>query len=117
MSFRTARLLHRSASVVVAALGAVHAVLTFVIFDSWSPDAVWFFGTGLSLVALAVMNWAHVGLEPCDLPTAPVVKYVNVAYAVFGLAAIAAVPEPQAFILAAAILLQAGAGFVTLRGG
>lgn len=50
-----------------------HSGLTAMIYDSWRPAAVWFLGTGLGLLLLAVMNWAQVGLGPCEQPTAPVV--------------------------------------------
>lgn len=62
------------------------------------------------------MNWAHVGLEPCRMPTAPVVRYSNVVYAVFGVAAIPAVPQLHAWVIAGALLTQALAGFFTLAG-
>jgi hypothetical protein len=115
MTFARWRRIHRTASGLIAILGALHCVLTFALYASWSPDAVWFFGTGLSLVLLALMNWAHVGFEPCPLPTARAVRYANVVYALFGAAAVVAVPEPQAFVLAAAIAVQAVAGHFTLR--
>lgn len=82
----------------------------------WTPDALWFVTTGLGLLYLAVMNWAHVGLEPCTQPTAMVVRWGNWAWAALGVAAVAAVPEPHAFVLAAALIGQALAGHYTLRG-
>jgi hypothetical protein len=58
---------------------------------------------------------SHVGLAPCDLPTAPVVLWANIAYAVFGIGAVVAVPEPQAYVILVALIAQATAGHVTLR--
>ncbi|MGI8617725.1 MAG: hypothetical protein ACR2L6_01380 [Gemmatimonadaceae bacterium] len=114
--FRWSRPLHRGASVVVAVIALVHIATTAVFYDGWSPAAVWFSGTGLGLLLLAVINWAHVGVEPCILPTAPVVRAANWVFTVFGVAALMAVPEPQAGVLVLALLLQAVAARTTLRG-
>jgi hypothetical protein len=62
------------------------------------------------------MNWSHVGIEPCRLPTAPVVRWANFIFVVYGVGAVVAVPEPQAYLILAALALQAIAGSVTLRG-
>ena len=81
-TFEGARRLHRAASATIAALALVHtAVFTVRLDPIWSSDAVWFMGTGLGLVLLAVLNWAHVGVEPCDMPTAAVVRWANFAFA------------------------------------
>jgi hypothetical protein len=62
-----------------------------------------------------LMNWAHVGLEPCSLPTAVAVKWANWVYAAFGVAALIAVPQPHAFVLVAALTAQALASQHTLQ--
>jgi hypothetical protein len=115
MSFSAWRLIHRIATGTVAALAVAHVALTAMIYDTWSPDALWFLLSGLGLLVLAVMNWAHVGLGPCELPTAPAVRWANVVYVVAGLAALAAVPQPHVFVLVAALITQAAASFSTLR--
>ena len=115
-TFKWARRLHRASSATIAALALVHAVLTFRLFPTWSSDAVWFIGTGLGLLLLAVLNWAHVGVEPCDMPTAPVVRWANFAFAMFGVAALVALPVPQAFVIAPALVVQAMASLRTLPG-
>ncbi len=116
MSFAAWRIVHRFASGFIALAGLVHSVMTAVMYSHWGPDALWFLGSGLSLVFLAAMNWAHVGLEPCRMPTAPVVRYASVVYAVFGVAAVAAVSQPHVWLLAGALVTQAVAGFFTLLG-
>ena len=116
MTFATARRIHRAATAVVGGMGILHSILTALFYDGWTPNTLWFLGAGLGLVLLAVMNWAHVGLEPCDLPTAVAVRWANVGYAVFAIAAAFAVPEPHALVLVAALLVQALAGFWTLTG-
>ena len=90
--------------------------MTACLYEQWHSDAVWFFGTGLSLIFVSAMNWAHIGLAPCNLPTAPVVRYANTVYALFGLGSAVAVPEPQTFVLVGALMVQAVASRVTLIG-
>jgi hypothetical protein len=85
-----------------------------MLYDEWSPDAVWFLGTGIALLTIAVVNWAHLGEEPCTLPTAKVVRWLNLVYLLFGIGAVVAVPEPQAYVILAGLVLQAVAGTRTL---
>ena len=115
MRFETWRSLHRLSSGIIGA-ALLHSVVTFFIYDITTPDALWFFGTGLGLLLLALMNWSHVGLGPCNQPTAPVVRYANVMYAVFAVASVFVIREPQAYVLTVALLLQAIASFATLKG-
>lgn len=114
MTFTLARRIHRTATAVVAAMGVLQAVLTPVFYSGWTQNVLWYLGAGLGLILLAAMNWAHVGLEPCALPTAKAVKWANVGYALFGTAALLAVAEPHALLLVAALVVQAIVGFRTL---
>lgn len=116
MSFASWRRIHRVSSGTVGIIGLVHCAVTFVFYDHWSPNAVWFFGTGVGIVTIAIINFAHVGLEPCRQPTAPVVRWLNCVYVGLGLAALIAVPEPQAVLIVAGLIGQAVAGFFTLPG-
>lgn len=107
---------HRAASFALGTLAILHSVLTAALFDSWSSDSVWFLGTGLGLLLLAGMNLAHVGLGPCTMPTAPAVRAANWVFVLFGLGALLAVPEPQAAVIVAALVVQAVSSHRTLRG-
>lgn len=115
-TFAPWRRAHRAASVVLGVLAIIHGSLTALLYGSWSADAVWFLGTGLGLLLLAAMNLAHVGLGPCTMPTAPVVRVANWVFVVFGFGAVMAVPEPQAVVIVAALVLQAVSSHRTLRG-
>ena len=114
--FGSWRRVHRASSGTVAIVALIHCAMTFMIYGEWSPDAVWFLGTGIGLLAIVVMNIAHVGLEPCRLPTAPAVRWLNWLFVGLGLAALYAVPEPQAFVIVGALLGQAIASLATLSG-
>lgn len=116
MSFMVWRRIHRTATAIIAITAVLHVLFTSRLYAGWAADALWFLGTGLGLLLLAALNWAHVGLEPCQQPTAPVVRWANVVYAVLGVAALWAVPESQTVVLMASLLVQAIAGHATLRG-
>jgi hypothetical protein len=115
-SFAAWRRIHRASSYLVGVIALVHMAVTFRMYDEWSPDAVWFLGTGVGLLCMAVMNIAHVGLEPCSLPTAIAVRWLNWLLVGLGIAAIVAVPEPQAYAIVAGLAAQAIAGQKTLTG-
>ena len=110
------RRIHRASSLVIAIVSLLHCALTFVLYSAWNPESVWFLGTGLGLLLLAITNIAHVGIQPCRQPTAPVVRIANWIYFLFGVGAVIAVPEPQAFLILAGLFAQALAGQNTLTG-
>lgn len=116
MSFDAWRTVHRAATAIVALVGVAHSVATMALYATWNPDALWFLESGIALVTMAGMNWAHVGLEPCSQPTAKVVRAFNWLYVALAVAALTVVPEPQTYVLGAALAAQAIAGHVTLRG-
>lgn len=116
MNFGVWRRLHRTASAIIAITAVLHMIFASRFYTDWSAEALWFLATGLGLLLLAVLNWAHVGLEPCRQPTAPVVRWANVVYALLGVAALWAVPGPQTVVLMGCLMVQALAGHATLPG-
>ena len=116
VAFSTWRRIHRFSSGLVGVIALIHCGVTFVFYDQWLPNAVWFFGTGVGLLSIAIMNFAHVGLEPCRQPTAPVIRWLDCLFVGLGIAALVAVPEPQAVLIVVGLIGQAVAGFVTLPG-
>ena len=110
------RKLHRISSILLGILAVVHASVTGLLYSAWDADSVWFLGTGLGLLLLAVMNYTHIGLEPCRQPTAPAIRWANWVFLLFSGSALLAVPEPQAFIIVLGLLGQAVAGQKTLYG-
>jgi hypothetical protein len=116
MTFTAWRRVHLFSSGLVGVIALAHCAVTFVFYKEWSQNAVWFFGTGVGLLSIAVMNIAHVGLEPCRQPTAPVIRLLDCLFVGLGLAAVVAVPEPQAYLVVVGLIGQAVASFVTLPG-
>lgn len=84
---------HRITAYALTVLGIVHALGTLVFYDAFTPNAVWFAGTGLALVFLGMLNLAATSPRGWLL-----CRIANVAGAVFGLLAVLAVPEPQAYL-------------------
>jgi hypothetical protein len=69
-------------------IAIVHSTLTPVIYRRWTPGAVWFLGTGLGLLLLALLNLTHVGAEPSRHPAARVVRWANWIFLLFGIGAV-----------------------------
>ena len=116
IGYQTARRIHIATSGFIVAIALVHIGLAAPIYREWSPDAVWFVGTGIGLLVLAALNLAHIGVEPCHQPTARFVRAVNWLYAVFALVTLLAVPEPQAVALAFLMVVQSLVAPKTLPG-
>jgi hypothetical protein len=77
-------------------LGIIHSVITPVFYKSFSIDALWFFGTGLSLIYLSLLNIsASRLLVPWLLRIALV---ANITGTFFAVATVFILPEPQAYI-------------------
>ncbi len=110
------RRLHLVASGLLGLIAGIHCGLTFVFYSGWTPDAVWFFGTGLGLLLLSALNFSHIGVEPCRQPTTRLVRAANWIFLLFGIAATIAVPEPQAFVLLLCLGVQAFASRWTIPG-
>ena len=109
------RRLHRTASLALGLFALTHSALTAHFYRSWGPDALWFLGSGLGLLLLAVMNVAHVGLDRCTMPTAPVVRAANWTFVIFGASALVAVPEPHVAVILVLLAVQAVGSQYTLR--
>jgi hypothetical protein len=85
-------------------LGLIHTTVTFVAFRTLSAGAIWFAGTGLGMLLLALINVAAWRGSYRD----PLVRYgsiaANTAMTILGLLAVRAVPEPQAYAVLASFV-------------
>jgi hypothetical protein len=101
---------------ICALLGLVHISFTFANYDHLSPEAVWFAGTGFALILLAALNWAAWGeLHPSRRVRA-VVLMLDILMAAFGIVAVKAVPEPQAYVLVVVFASLGACGWFLNRG-
>lgn len=107
---------HLVASGLVIVMSLLHATVTPVLYKDWSPDTVWFLGTGLGLLLLGAANVAHIGVEPCRQPTTTLVRWANWLFFLFGIGAVVAVRELQAAVVLLGLVGQAVAAHWTLPG-
>ena len=85
------------------ALGVVHTLFTFYVYSQLTPRALYFAGTGLAAIVLALFNIAiwH-GPAPSRF-SRQLAHFANALMAGFGFLGPIAVPEPQAYIGTVAI--------------
>ena len=93
-------------------IGVIHTALTPVFYREFSPDAMWFAGTGLALVFLGLLNIAaeRVG-EPWILNMSIVANLVGCIYSIL---IVIALPELQAFV-SLLIFLAVAIGSIVVR--
>lgn len=91
------RLLYKITSYSLS-LGVIHTALTPLFYDRFSPNALWFAGTGLALVFLGLLNlvaervWETWALNICIA--------ANLVGCVYSFLIVFALPEIQAYIAA-----------------
>ena len=77
-------------------LGVIHTALTPLFYDQFSPDALWFAGTGLALVFLGLLNlMAERVWEVWALNICIAANLIGCVYSILGAVAL---PEIQAYI-------------------
>jgi hypothetical protein len=77
-------------------IGVVHTALTPLFYDKFSPDALWFAGTGLAVIFLGLLNIVTERVrEPWMLKICVAANIVGLIYCVL---IVFALPEIQAFI-------------------
>ena len=116
VDYRHWRRLHIAASSLVGLIAIVHSVFTWFAYQSWTANAAWFLGTGLGLLLLSALNLSHIGIEPCRQPTTRLVHAANVAFLIYGVFVMWAVPQPPGIALVIGLTAQAIAGRATLPG-
>lgn len=114
--YRVWRGVHLAATGLLGVIALIHCCLTLVLYPYWSGDAVWFLGTGMGLLLLSALNWTHIGVEPCRQPTTRLVRIANWVFLVFGVGAVIAVREPQAYLILACLAALIAAAPRTLPG-
>ena len=77
-------------------LGIIHSALTPVFYKSFSTDALWFFGTGLALVFLSLLNIAASRLLVSWLLKMTLIA--NFIGTIFSVAMVLVLRAPQAYI-------------------
>ena len=100
-------IVHRWTGYLLALLGVAHTFLALpTLLRRPDAETVWFAGTGLALLLLVFLNVAF-RRGPQDAVVRRLCHGSNVAFSLFGGAAVLAVPEPQAYAVFVLILAQA----------
>jgi hypothetical protein len=115
-SYRRIRATHIASSLLIAIGSVIHSASTWFYSPVWTPESVWFLGTGLGLLLVAALNLSHIGIEPCRMPTTRLVRITNWIYFAYAVAACVAIPQPHALLLTIALLVQAIMSLGTLPG-
>ncbi len=105
--------LHRTATYLLVALGLVHVALAPALYDELTPNTVWFVGAGLALVFLGLLN-ASAALAAVRRVWA-LCRVANGVALAFGVLAVVAVPEPQAYVGIVLLAALAATSFVLPR--
>jgi hypothetical protein len=98
----------------IFALGVVHCLVTFVAYKAFSLAAVWFFGTGLALLFLGMLNLLRIrhGRIAWLRPFAASANLLTLGLAVAVAATMDLQRNPQGLVL---LLALAGESWFTLR--
>jgi hypothetical protein len=77
-------------------LGIIHSALTPLFYRSLTPEALWFFGTGLSLTFLSLLNIAASRILEIWLLTITLIS--NIIGTIFSALILIVLHAPQAYI-------------------
>lgn len=106
---------HKVSAYALLALGILHTVLTPLFNQQFDVDTLWFAGTGLGLIFLAVLN-----LVALRLPTRverSMCLATNLIGLAYGILIVIVLPEPQSFIaLLSYLAVTVGSRFSLFRG-
>lgn len=77
-------------------LGVIHAALTPLFYDFLSPNGMWFFGAGLALVFLSLLNIAASQL--LNMWLLKLAFIANIIGTIYALLIVFVLQQPQAYI-------------------
>lgn len=77
-------------------LGVIHCMFTAFFYETFSADALWFFGTGLSYIFMGLYNLASVKVNIKSILNIAVV--LNFIGTMFTIAITYILKEPQAYV-------------------
>ena len=89
-------LIYKTASYLVLLLGIIHTSMTPVFYDSFSKDALWFAGTGLSLIFLGFLNSAALKASIAAIYNICIIS--NVISVIYFALIVIVLPKPHAFL-------------------
>lgn len=106
---------HKVSAYALLALGILHTALTPLFYQQIDVDALWFAGTGLGLIFLALLNL--VSLRSPASVTRFICLAANLIGLVYGILIVIVLPEPQSFLaLLSYLAVAVGSLFPLVRG-
>ena len=109
------RTLHIITSLLLIALGVVHTALTPVFYGRFSLNALWFAGSGLTMIFLGFLNIALNRTDGRDRLVRILCYVANLITNLFGILLVAVDSEPQVIFGLVLIVLMTVTAF-RLRG-
>ena len=87
---------HKVSAYALLALGILHTALTPLFYQQFDVDTLWFAGTGLGLIFLALLNL--VALRSPIRIVRSICLAANLIGLVYGILIVIVLPEPQSFL-------------------
>ena len=107
--------LHKISSILLIALGVVHTALTPVFYGRFSLNALWFAGSGLTMIFLGFLNIATARAAGRDRLVQMLCYIANLITTAFGVLLVTVDSEPQVIFGLVLIVLMTVTAFM-LRG-
>ena len=107
--------LHRASAWLLVVLGVIHTSLTPMFYDEFSAEPMWFAGAGLAMSLIGILNVALSRSVGDDRLVSTLCRTANLIFALFGLAIVRAVPQPQAYLGLVLILTMTVTSFLIVR--
>ena len=96
---RVLRFIHKTATLLVLAVGVIHTLATFYFFDELTEEAVWFAGAGLGGIFIAFLN-LRFWHRPLELRKRWLTDSANILFVIWLFAGAVATPQPPSFVVA-----------------
>lgn len=109
------RYIHRTATLLVLAVGVIHTLATFYFFEALTEAAVWFAGAGLGGIFVAFLNLGLWSASP-QARVRWLTDLANLLFVVWLVSGAAATPQLPSFFVVAVGATMALCGLLLPRG-
>lgn len=92
------RTAHKILSGIIIALGALHVLVTFHDYDSFSAEALWFAGAGVAILLAGFLNVILLRDAGKDSVVRALCIITNLVFALMFASALLILPQPQVFV-------------------
>lgn len=92
------RVIHKTATLLVLAVGVLHTLATFYFFEELTEEAVWFAGAGLGGIFVAFLNLGLWHGSP-EVRKRWLIDSANVLFMLWLVAGAVATPQPPSFVV------------------